>query len=126
MWIIPISLLQNHPSIKALSEYALDKSATDPAFQVTLQSLLGPAALAQNPSPNHVGLVLCERLINMPVQVIPPMYHMLANELKWAIDDVRLFLQVASTMSSYRSTPGRALRIHSPPLHLPYIPPLAR
>jgi len=26
----------------------------------------------------------------MPVQVIPPMYRMLSNEVKWAIDDVRV------------------------------------
>lgn len=25
----------------------------------------------------------------MPVQVVPPMYRMLSNEVKWAIDDVR-------------------------------------
>jgi protein BCP1 len=24
----------------------------------------------------------------MPVQVVPPMYKMLSNEVKWAIDDV--------------------------------------
>jgi protein BCP1 len=40
-------------------------------------------------SHNHVGLVFSERLINMPVQTVPPMYRMLDNEIKWAIDDVR-------------------------------------
>jgi protein BCP1 len=27
----------------------------------------------------HVGLVICERLVNMPVQVVPPMYRMLVH-----------------------------------------------
>ncbi len=39
-------------------------------------------------SQNNVALVLSERLINMPVQIIPPMYRMLLNEIQWAIDAV--------------------------------------
>ncbi|KNZ71530.1 Protein bcp1 [Termitomyces sp. J132] len=69
-----------HPSIKAIANYALEKSSADPAFHTTLQALF-----SQNQS--HVALVLSERLINMPVQVIPPMYNMLAREMQWAIDD---------------------------------------
>ena len=56
---------------------------SDPALHDTLRHLLEPT------SPSQVGLILCERLINMPVQVIPPMYRMLTDEIKWAIDDVR-------------------------------------
>ena len=29
----------------------------------------------------HVGLVICERLVNMPVQVVRPMYRMLVHEI---------------------------------------------
>lgn len=78
--------LQNHPSIKALASYFLEKSSADPAFHSTLQSLFSDPH-----SGNHVGWVFCERLINMPVQVIPPMYRMLGEEIKWAIDDVRYY-----------------------------------
>ena len=49
--------------------------------------LLGPEGLK---STNHVGFVFSERLINMPVQVVPHMYRMLADEIQWALDDVRL------------------------------------
>lgn len=35
------------------------------------------------------ALVLSERLINMPVQIIPPMFRMLTEELGWAVEDVR-------------------------------------
>ena len=29
----------------------------------------------------HVGLVICEKLVNMPVQVVWPMYRMLVHEI---------------------------------------------
>lgn len=35
----------------------------------------------------HVGLVICERLVNMPVQVVPPMYRMLVDEIDAALRD---------------------------------------
>jgi protein BCP1 len=46
----------------------------------------------------HVGLIICERLVNMPVQIIPPMYKMLLDELRNALSAVRLsrtFLHVS-------------------------------
>jgi protein BCP1 len=75
---------QQNPSIKAIANYILSVTAAhDPAFHETLKALFSQ-------SEAHVGLVLCERLINMPVQVVPPMYSMLANEIKWANADVCL------------------------------------
>lgn len=80
---------QNHPSIKALAQYILAKSAGNPAAHAALQTLLGPQGLQ---SQNHVGFVFSERLVNMPVQVVPHMYRMLADEIQWANDDVSLSL----------------------------------
>ncbi len=69
--------------MKAIASYLLSlTSAHDSAFHSTLESLFSQ-------SEAHIGLVLCERLVNMPVQVIPPMYKMLADEVKWAVADVR-------------------------------------
>ena len=34
-----------------------------------------------------VGLILTERLINVPSEVAPPMYKMLLEEIQWAIDE---------------------------------------
>jgi len=62
----------------------LQKSSGDAAFHTTLQNLLGPAGLS---SQNHVGFIFSERLINMPVQVVPHMYRMLADEIQWALDE---------------------------------------
>lgn len=42
-----------------------------------------PKVLAEN----HVGLVLGERLINMPPEISPPMYSMLVDEVEAAVED---------------------------------------
>jgi len=87
---ISTSILQQNPSIKAIANYLLSVTSTrDTAFHETLKALFSQ-------SDAHVGLVLCERLVNMPIQVVPPMYNMLANEMKWAIDDVRWFFSYDS------------------------------
>jgi protein BCP1 len=62
------------------------KTQADAAFHATLRGLLGPAGLN---SSNHVGYLFSERLINMPVQVVPHMYRMLADELLAAVEQVR-------------------------------------
>lgn len=72
---------QDNPSIKAITEYILSKSAADPSLHNMLLSILASGA------PSHIGLVFSERLVNMPVEVIPHMYRMLADEIQWACDD---------------------------------------
>lgn len=34
-----------------------------------------------------IGLILTERVINMPSEVVPPMYNMLLEEMAWAVQD---------------------------------------
>ena len=46
-----------------------------------IDSLLTATSEAQ------VGLILTERLINIPSEVVPPMYKMLVEEISWAIDE---------------------------------------
>ncbi|KAJ5832536.1 Mss4p nuclear export [Penicillium riverlandense] len=75
--------MQEHkdkPVIKDLTNYLKTKSATNPSLSA-LHSLL-----SQTPIP-PIGLILTERLINMPSEVIPPMYNMLLEEVAWAIED---------------------------------------
>jgi len=79
--VLNMHLHHQNESIKAIANYLLGVTSTaDSAFHATLQTLFSQ-------SEAHVGLVLCERLINMPVQVVPPMYNMLADEIKWALAD---------------------------------------
>ncbi|OBZ78572.1 Protein bcp1 [Grifola frondosa] len=82
--VLNLHVHQNHPSIKALIAYALEKSSPDTSLHTTLQGLLGPHGLT---SENHVGFIFSERLINMPVQIVPHMYRMLTDEIQWALDD---------------------------------------
>ena len=35
----------------------------------------------------RLGLILTERLINIPSEVVPPMYNMLLEEISWAIGE---------------------------------------
>ncbi|KIM81735.1 hypothetical protein PILCRDRAFT_97612 [Piloderma croceum F 1598] len=84
--VLNLSVHQENPSIKSLIAYILNKSSTNKPLHTILQSLL-PTPNNPNPNSAHVGFVFSERLINMPVQVVPPMYRMLADEIKWALDD---------------------------------------
>lgn len=63
-----------------MTNYLKSKSASTPSLS-TLHNLL-----SQTPIP-PIGLILTERLINMPSEVIPPMYNMLMEEIAWAIED---------------------------------------
>ncbi|KAF5355869.1 hypothetical protein D9756_004339 [Leucocoprinus leucothites] len=80
--VLNMHIHHQHPSVKAIANYCLEKVAAsgDQSFHSTLHALF-----SQNQ--HHVGLVICERLINMPVQVIPPMYKMLADELRQAMSE---------------------------------------
>ncbi|KAG0703491.1 p21-C-terminal region-binding protein-domain-containing protein [Suillus ampliporus] len=71
--ILNIGVHNDNVSIKLLVEYILAKSKADNAFHESLSTIL--------------RLVLCERLINMPVPVIPPMYRMLIDEIKDAVEE---------------------------------------
>ncbi|KAF2816450.1 uncharacterized protein BDZ99DRAFT_136275 [Mytilinidion resinicola] len=63
--------------IKDLTEYLLTKCASIPQ----LPELLAPTSSAQ------VGLILTERFINMPAEIVPPMYNMLLEEISWALEE---------------------------------------
>ena len=43
--------------------------------------------LVQNSTSARIGLVLTERLVNIPSEVVPPMYKMLLEEISWAIEE---------------------------------------
>jgi protein BCP1 len=90
--------LKDHPSIKSLTEYFLSKANANPALRAVLEDALAPS------SSHHIGLVLSERLINMPVQVIPPMYRMLADEINWAVEEVESHLTKFYVNSSMTRT----------------------
>jgi len=67
-------------SIKQIKTYLNERLTKKP---VSLKKLNGYL----NDESKPVGLLLNERLINMPPQVVPPMFRMLLEEIQWAIED---------------------------------------
>ena len=64
--------------IKDLTQYILEKAKTSQSL-APLNGLLSSSA--------QVGLVLAERLINVPAEISPPMYNMLIDEIEAAVED---------------------------------------
>jgi len=79
--VLNLNVHADHPSIKSLTEYFLSKADPNSALRAVLEDALVSS------SNSHVGLILSERLVNMPVQIVPPMYRMLADEVKWAVEE---------------------------------------
>ncbi|RUS33625.1 hypothetical protein BC938DRAFT_470830 [Jimgerdemannia flammicorona] len=71
--------------IQELRKYLLEKI---PKKDTALQSSLSEILSADRPQSRDVGIILSERLVNMPVQIVPPMYKMLMEEIEWAVEDV--------------------------------------
>jgi protein BCP1 len=77
-YIISNTFGQDKKVIQDLTNYLSKKSTTAlPA----LTPLLAPS------SPAQVGLILTERFINMPHEIVPPMYTMLLEEIQWALQE---------------------------------------
>ena len=75
--------LQEHagkPFMAHLIQYLKTKSHS----KSQLSSL--SALLSQSPNP-PIGLILTDRLINVPSETAPPMYTMLLEELEWALQE---------------------------------------
>lgn len=84
-----INLTENleQPSIKALVDYFLQKTSQNTEFNIILKKLLAGGKTTKNSAKQlKVGLIISERMINMPVEVVPPMYKMLLSEMEKAED----------------------------------------
>ncbi|KAF6828878.1 protein bcp1 [Colletotrichum musicola] len=66
------------PEMADLAKYIIQKAQTNDAL-APIPNLLDSGA--------QVGLVLGERLINMPSEIAPPMYRMLIDEIEAAVED---------------------------------------
>ncbi|KAI5970897.1 BCP1 [Candida margitis] len=79
--VISISNNLSLPGVKQLVDYVLSQTKNKLEFNVTLKKLLQPPNDTTAPK---VGLIVSERLINMPIEVVPPMYKMLSDEMQKA------------------------------------------
>lgn len=75
--------LREHKDKKSVADLVayLSAKATQSGSEALAAEV--PRALAER----HVGLVLGERLINMPPEISPPMYSMLVDEIEAAVED---------------------------------------
>ncbi|KAK4671267.1 Mss4p nuclear export [Podospora pseudoanserina] len=95
------------PVVRQLAEYLADratKSQDETLAKVVPEVLLGEGK-------QQVGLVLAERLLNMPAEVIPPMWSCMIDEIEAAVEDKepyefthylvlsRTYLEVESTLN---------------------------
>lgn len=97
--------------IKDLTAY-LTRHSSSPSLSA-LQPLLDPS------SPAQVGLILTERFINMPHEIVPPMYTMLLEEIQWALEEKepyafthylvlsKTYVEVASNLPSVEQPPSK-------------------
>ncbi|KAF2844567.1 hypothetical protein T440DRAFT_315900 [Plenodomus tracheiphilus IPT5] len=83
-----------------------------------------PQTLAQLPTllstpTTQIGLILTERFINMPHEIVPPMYTMLLEEITWALQEAepyafthylvlsKCYTEVTSTLTSTDAPKGK-------------------
>lgn len=72
---------RQHVAIGPLVEYIVERTGGSGPFAGDITALLDATSKAE------VGFVVSARVMNLPVQVIPPTYTMLLEEIQWAIDD---------------------------------------
>lgn len=74
--VLNLSENLSNPSIKGLSDYLIKKTSKNTTFNIMLKKLL------DKNSKSKVGWIVSERMINMPVETVPPMYKMLLQEME--------------------------------------------
>ena len=107
-----LNLPQDQPVIHSLIDYI--------GTQATLNNQLSVLKnLLERSSPSRIGLVLTERFINCPSEVVPPMYRMLEEEISWALEEKepynfshylilsKTYTEVASTLDEENSRPQK-------------------
>lgn len=75
--LISVVDLQNpQPCVKQVTDYLIEKTQKETEFNMFLRTVLAKE------SKKKVGWIVSERLINMPVEVTPPLYKMLLEEME--------------------------------------------
>ncbi|KAG5519401.1 hypothetical protein PMAC_002028 [Pneumocystis sp. 'macacae'] len=67
--------------IKQILSYIVSIIGSNNEFSEAFNTLL-------EKSDSDMGLILSERIINMPTQIVPSMYELLFEEIDWALEDV--------------------------------------
>lgn len=104
--------------VQTLIQYLRSKASTN-------SSLSALSELLSQPGTPAIGLVLTERLINVPAEVIPPMYTMLVEEIQWALEErepyqfshylilSKTYAEIASTLDGEENRPKKKKKASS-------------
>ncbi|CAG8622577.1 7894_t:CDS:2, partial [Diversispora eburnea] len=97
--VLNMKVHKERQCMKSLVNYLLEKTKKDSRLNDILTNLF-------KENKHDVGLILSERLINMPVQLIPPMYKMLKEEIQWANESYEFewYLIISKTYREVAST----------------------
>ncbi|KAK9353816.1 p21-C-terminal region-binding protein-domain-containing protein [Lipomyces doorenjongii] len=79
--VVNANLHRENQGIRQIIDYILSKTKLNGAFNKKLTELLAEGAK------NNTGIIFSERLINMPTEVVPPMYRLLSDEMQRAVDN---------------------------------------
>ena len=80
--VLDASAHRGRPCLKAVLDYLVEKTKPSPELNMILSKLFGLRDSTKDPSKQlRVGIIISERMINMPVEVAPPMYKMFVSEL---------------------------------------------
>ena len=71
---------KDKPFVSKIIDYLRQKSASSSSHSPI-------AKLLSNPDLPPIGLILTERLVNVPSEITPPMYTMLLEEIQWALEE---------------------------------------
>lgn len=81
--VIDVSANQTRTSINGLLDYIMEKTSKSTEFNMILRKLLdGNKSTKDSSKQWRIGLIISERMVNMPVEVVPPMYRMLLREME--------------------------------------------
>ncbi|KAH7116204.1 p21-C-terminal region-binding protein-domain-containing protein [Dendryphion nanum] len=79
--VINLETHKDKPVIQSLTSYFQKIASTTPSLSPLSTLLTTP------PPSTQIGLLLTERLSNMPHATVPPMYTMLLEEITWALEE---------------------------------------
>lgn len=98
--VVDSSLTQSVPYLQPFAKYFIDKSSDSPHLNRMLRKMF-----MSNPT-DKLGLLFSERLINMPIEVIPPMFKLLCDELPATYTHFLLMSKVFTEQQPQIETPA--------------------
>ncbi|PNS16012.1 hypothetical protein CAC42_4413 [Sphaceloma murrayae] len=87
--ILNLTANATNPAVRSLISYLSSRTKTNTSLAQLSDLLSNPDA--------QIGLILTERLINMPTEIVPPLYTMLMDELSTAGNSFTHYLILSKT-----------------------------